>query len=385
MSCSVRLTGRGAALLAFGVPMLGFGLWGAYPFMAALGAAALGAVLAAVLLTARTLRVEVRRSVYPGRVEKGDPAMARLRVNNSGRHRLAAFTTTDALGEATRTIRARPLRPGAGASYTYEIPTGKRGRLTVGPLTLHRVDPLELARSRHPSGATDTLWVHPRQYPARALTGGHRRHHHDGATTDDALRGSMEFVDLREYAPGDEFRLLHWKATARTGRLMVRELADPEQPRFTLLLDTRTTTFAEGLFEEAVDTAASLLAASARAGSHSRLITPAGLDVPMPGGPKAALRLLDELAQVGREGGRNSALVPAALSAGRGAGGVLVVVTSVTTRPAELARLRHRFPAIHMIVLAEEKPVAVTVPGVRILGAAGAEEAVRRWNEVATA
>ncbi|MGH3240873.1 MAG: DUF58 domain-containing protein [Spirillospora sp.] len=364
--------------------MLGLGLWGAYPFIAALGAAALGAVLAAVLLTARTLHVEVRRSVYPGRVEKGEPAMARLRVNNPGGRRLAAFTTTDALGETTRTIRVRPLRPGAAASYTYEIPTGKRGRFTVGPLTLHRVDPLELARTRRPTGATDTLWVHPRQYPARAMTGGHRRHHHDGATTDDALRGSMELVDLRDYAPGDEFRLLHWKATARTGRLMVRDLADPEQPRFTLLLDTRTTTFAADLFEEAVDTAASLLAASARAGYHSRLITPAGLDVPMPGGPKAALRLLDELAQVGRDGARGTALVPSALSAGRGAGGVLVVVTSVSTRPAELARLRPRFPAIHMIVLADEKPVAVTVPQVRILGAARADEAVRRWNELAT-
>lgn len=391
MSLAVRLTGRGVALLGGGVPMAGFGLWGGYPFLAALGAAAVGAVLASVLMVAGTYRVGVRRSVYPDRVQKGDPALARLWVTNSGRRAAGAFRATDTLGDSSETIRVRALRPGASASYNYAIPTTRRARLTVGPLTVDRVDPLELARNRRSTGETATLWVHPRQYPARGLAGGHRRHHHEGATTSDALRGSVDQVDLREYVPGDPIRHVHWKATARTGRFMVRELADPEQPRFTLLLDTRPGVLSDALFEEAVDVAGSLLAASARAGDHSRLVTVAGdepsgggLDLAMPGGPRAALRLLDELAEVGQDVRASAALVPASLSAGNGTGGVLVVVTGGDTHPAEVARLRYRFGPIFMIALAPSAPVAVRVPGVRILGASTAEQAIRRWNEAAS-
>ncbi|GFJ95351.1 DUF58 domain-containing protein [Phytohabitans rumicis] len=242
---------------------------------------------------------------------------------------------------------------------------------------LHRVDPFGLARNRLPTGATAQLWVHPRQLPARTLTGAYPRHHHDGPTAD-AVRGSADLRDVREYVPGDEVRHLHWKATARTGRLMVRDLADPQQPRLTLLLDTRPHALSADGFEEAVDLAASLLAASARAGHHSRLVTSGGRDLRTPGGVRAARLLLDELCELRQDGQRGGALVPEPLSAGRTAGGGLVVVTAGA---AQLAALRHRFsPIVVLDLTAAGTPAAL--PGVRILGADSAAQAVHRWNEV---
>jgi uncharacterized protein (DUF58 family) len=373
----MRLTRRGFVVFGIAVLLLGFGQWGGYPLLRALGLLMRGAVIAAVVITIRKLNVAVERVVYPDRVERGKPALARLQVRNPGASRQPAMFALD--GDAQR-IQIRPLVAGGHATYHYELPTKVRGKLTVGPLTLHRVDPFGLASNKLPTGETGTLWVHPRQYPARALVGGHPRHHHDGATTDDTLRGSVELQDVREYQPGDEVRHMHWKATARTGRLMVRDLIDPQQPRFTLLLDTRAGSLAAQEFEEAVDFAASLLGASARAGHHSRLVTSSGIDLPTPGGPHAARVLLDELAQVGQT--KDSALVPGVLSASRGVGGCLMLVTTPSAELTSLAWLRHRFSVIFLVALGEIEQRSA-VAGARVVGARDAAQAVLAWNEVA--
>lgn len=379
----MRLTRRGAAVAVLAVLLLVAGQWGGYPVLRALGAVLLGAVLTAVALTARGLRVGVRRSVYPDRVERGSPAVASLRVRNPGSARQPALLASDGLADAPQTVRVRPLRPGAEATYHYELPTGRRGKLTVGPLALHREDLFGLARNRLPTGEMSTLCVHPKRHPARAFAGRHPRHHHDGASTDDALRGSVDLRDVREYVPGDEVRHLHWKATASTGRLMVRDLADPEQPRFTALLDTRPGSLPAPAFEEAVDFVASLVTAAAVAGQHSRLITSSGVDVPTAGGTHAARILLDELAELAQSGDPDAAVVPGVLAARRGTGGCLVLVTSPTADLSSLSLLRNRFSATFVFAVGDLRRHAATVAGAKVLGAADAAQAVRRWNEVA--
>ena len=148
--------------------LLAAGLVAAYPVLTGLGAMLAAAVLAAVALTAPPLRVEVRRAVHPDRVERGRPALARLHVRNVGTRRQTGFVAVDTAGAATRAVTLPGLLAGAEATRHYELPTSARGRLTVGPLTLHRADPFGLARRRLPTGETTTLWVHPRVYPAQA-------------------------------------------------------------------------------------------------------------------------------------------------------------------------------------------------------------------------
>lgn len=50
--------------------------------------------------------------------------------------------------------------------------------------------------------------------------------------------GAGEFVDYREYAPGDDLRKLDWKALARTGRTYLKLFQDETDLRCTLVLDT---------------------------------------------------------------------------------------------------------------------------------------------------
>ncbi len=49
--------------------------------------------------------------------------------------------------------------------------------------------------------------------------------------------GSAEFVDHREYSPGEDLRRIDWKLLARTGRPYVRQYQDETNLRCTLLLD----------------------------------------------------------------------------------------------------------------------------------------------------
>ncbi|GLY65103.1 DUF58 domain-containing protein [Amycolatopsis taiwanensis] len=377
----MRLTRRGAAVLVAAIVLFGIGQWAGYPLFLATAGAAAGAVIAAVAVTARRPRVAVVRDLYPDRVERGRPAVARLRVRNPGARRQPGFTAGDAVGAGFQSVAVRPLAPGAEAVYHYELPTGGRGRHQVGPLTLDRADALKLGRRRLSTGDTATLWVHPRIYPVNAIAGGHARHHHEGQATEASPRGSLDVREVREYVVGDEVRHLHWKATARTGRLMVRDYADPYQPRFTALLDDRPESLAPPAFEEAVDLAASLAVAAAKADHRCRLVTCGGTDIATRGGTTVVRGLLDELCLLDRADGPGLPLVPAPLLTG--GGGTLVVISGRLSEVdhAGLAAVRSRYPEQIVLALGTTKG-NFAVPGAKVLSAVDAADAAHRWNAV---
>jgi uncharacterized protein (DUF58 family) len=212
-----------------------------------------------------------------------------------------------------------------------------------------------------------------------AIAGGHPRHHHEGRTSETSLRGSLDVREVREYVVGDEVRHLHWKATARTGQLMVRDYADPNQPRFTTLLDNRRESPAGAAFEEAVDLAASLVVAAATADHRCRLVTSCGVDVGTRGGAAAVRHLLDELCVLDRADGTGLPLLPGTLP--RTGGGTLAVISAALSHAdrAALAAVRPLYSEVVVLVLgANAQPPQV--PGAQVLQAADAVDAARRWN-----
>ncbi|WP_328605799.1 DUF58 domain-containing protein [Amycolatopsis sp. NBC_00345] len=373
----LRPTRRGLGVLVTTVVLFAFGQLAGYPLFLAISGAGAGALVAAAAVTGRRPRVAVSREVYPDRVERGRPAFAKLRVHNPTGRRQGAFSAGDRVGAGFHSVSVRALAAGAEAVHHYDLPTERRGKHQVGPLTLDRGDPLGLGRRRLTTGETATLWVHPRIHVMRAPAGGRPRHHHEGAAVDERLRGSFDLREVREYVPGDEVRHLHWKATARTGQLMVRDYVDPDQPRFTALLDTRV----QGpLLEEAVDLAASLVASAARADQPARLVTAGGLDVDTGGGPAALRRLLDALTVLEPSG--DSALVPEDLVRS-GVGGLAVVTAGGTAADrAALAALRGRYSHVVVFVLGDAGSLR-GLPDTTVLPVSGAADAARRWNAIA--
>jgi uncharacterized protein (DUF58 family) len=152
----------------------------------------------------------------------------------------------------------------------------------VGPLRLERRDPLGLAVAGRAAGLRHTLVVHPATHPMSVAPSGRSRHL-EGPLADTALGSGATFDRLREYSPGDDPRFIHWRSTARTGTLMVRDDIDTSLPTTIVLLDTDEDAYdvAPGgdgagrapwsgrvvdAFEAAVEVAASALADAARAG-----------------------------------------------------------------------------------------------------------------------
>ncbi len=375
----MRPTGRGVVVLGCAVALYVLGVMLGMPLPRALAGCAVGALLVAVVPVLGRLRPGVRRSVHPDRVQRGAAAVAELVVTNATTHRQPAFLARDTVGGEAREVTVRALPPGGSARYHYELPTERRGRVAVGPLSIERSDLLGLARSRGAVGEFAELRVYPRRHPVRLSSAGRARHHHDGEPPPTPMRGSMDLRALREYVVGDEVRHLHWKATARTGRLMVREYVDPAQPWGVLLLDTRSRALGRERFEEAVEVIASIAWAACEQDRPVRLCTTTGLRVDVRGGARGARELLDLLCEVRQDDEGDVAPDLAGLGAARGDGWLVHVGGAAADHVRVPAR---RFAQSVLFDLSADY-LSRDYEGMLTLRAATAAEALRAWNAVA--
>jgi uncharacterized protein (DUF58 family) len=99
----------------------------------------------------------------------------------------------------------------------------QRGRFRLGPMTFSSGDPLGLFHLQRQLPATSTMIVYPAtvDIPAFAPSAGY-------LPGGEAMRRRTHYITTnvsgtRDYAPGDSFSRIHWRTTARTGRLMVKE------------------------------------------------------------------------------------------------------------------------------------------------------------------
>ncbi len=150
------------------------------------------------------------------------------------------------------------LRPGHPVTQELEIPALRRGIVQVGPATTVRSDPLGLLRREHAFDDVHELYVHPRTVAVPSTSAGLIRDL-EGNPTRRLVDADMSFHAIREYAPGDSRRQIHWKSTAKTGRLMVRQYEESRRSRMAVVLAVAEAEFADAdEFELAVGCAASL-------------------------------------------------------------------------------------------------------------------------------
>lgn len=372
----MRLTGRGVAVLVTAAVLLLVGLLLGLPLLRAVAGFAAGALLVAMVPALGRLRPVIRREIHPDRVQRGSPAVAQLVVTNASGQRQPAFVARDTAGDHAEVVDVRALPPGGSARYLYELPTQRRGRIDVGPLVVERSDLLGLARSRGEVGEVTQLWVYPRRHAVRLSPAGRSRHHHEGEPPRLPMPGSMDLRALREYVVGDEPRHLHWKATARTGQLMVREYVDPAQPWSLIMLDDRAAALSPAAFEEAVEIVASLLWESCELDRPGRFCTASGQRIETRGGATGARDLLDRLCLVQQTDHPELALDVARIGGRRGDGWFVHV--GGTPDPAVSLAAR-RFGQAVMFDLGTGEPAPTVTPTIR---AADAGTAIATWNRM---
>lgn len=188
----------------------------------------------------RSLRVEAERQ-WPPLLVQGAPADVELHLATPVRHGLTV-RLREALHPAVAAAPERKeLRVGAGerVAWTYRLYPRRRGDHEIGPLTARVLGPWRLAWHEREVLPTENRRVYPQvRWDGKV---GHLlllAHRHALGGNPLKLRGiGREPYGVREYLPGDPTSRIHWKATARHGRLVSREDTWERGARLVILLD----------------------------------------------------------------------------------------------------------------------------------------------------
>ncbi len=224
-SINARLTGRGYGLLGLSLVMILLGALLPEPIAVQLGLLGWCLVLIARLVAPRNLKgLRVARKLPPAAFA-GHLFPYTMELCNDSRQTRYAIEVEDSIaGPAERGLDAAQV-PACGKSLrAFEtrllrrgVRHGARARLLSRfPLGLWQVE-LEL-RDR-----VDMI-VYPRPVPPRQLYDAQDAALLDAEEDESARRDwSGDFHGIRGFQPGDRMKLIHWPATARAGRLMVRQ------------------------------------------------------------------------------------------------------------------------------------------------------------------
>ena len=250
-------------------------------------------VMVALAFTLGRPRYDVSLELRETRVVVGQEAAGRLGVRNTATRRTLP-SRLDLPVAAEAASFAIPSMPGGGwHGEEFEIPTRRRGVVPIGPARSVQGDPFGL--SGRPTDWTQMieLFVHPRTVNLPGRQTGFI-HDLEGHASAHLTVSDMSFHALREYVPGDDRRHIHWRSSARTGDLMVRQFEETRQSRVALALDTAAGSYLDDEeFEVAVSVIGSVAVQCLREENPLALMTT--VDV-LPA--VSALRALDEMCRV---------------------------------------------------------------------------------------
>jgi uncharacterized protein (DUF58 family) len=301
----------------------------------------LSVIVASGILSESTMKkLKVRRRPPP-QVFAGRPFLMEISVENKKKF-LASYSI-----EVEDLIDGHPLDkkcyflkipPGRTQRTSYRHTFNRRGLHTLDGFRIGTKFPFAFFRKSRDVADEGEILVFPAVHPM-PLPAPRARFLGENPVARLGRRG--EFFGLREYRGDDDRRAIHWRSSARAGRLLVREFEEEAQRRATILCDNALPAGADAeaelALEKAVSLAASLAAVYVAAGWSVRLIC-RGAQVPFGVGPPQLLRILKVLAllpTVGPEVGFAGVVEPQGES-------VLVIpsgVTEVGGRPANCGRV----------------------------------------------
>ncbi len=227
------------------------------------------------------------------RVAVGDDAVGSIAVTNTATRPLLPASVELPVGAATAIFHLPRMKPGQTHEDLFTIPTARRAVIVVGPVRSVRADPLHLLRRRVLWTGPQDLYVHPRTVALAGSASGFIRDL-EGMPTTELSSADVSFHALRDYVPGDDRRHIHWKTTARTNKLMVRQFEETRRAHIAISLSINTDEYeSEAEFETAISVAASI--------GRQAIVEQRELDVITQGGPlrcETRRTLLDDFTRI---------------------------------------------------------------------------------------
>ena len=163
-----------------------------------------------------------------------------------------------ACGAAVEPQIVSVLRPGETARIFVPLTPLRRGRLAFTRVSVARAEPLGLLRGVARLRLPDTLIAVPPRHPVPPLALGMDRHRLGRRPLVRTAGGGEEFFGLRDYRPGDPERYIHWRSFAKRALPVVKQFADPQRERRSLVIDCHQRVPDESRFEAVLSVAASL-------------------------------------------------------------------------------------------------------------------------------
>ncbi|MET4783030.1 DUF58 domain-containing protein [Glaciihabitans sp. UYNi722] len=243
----------GAAVVSFIISgVLG---WVEFTF---LGATLLAGFLIAVGFVFGRATYKVLIELNPRRVVAGQRALGRMLVTNSGQKALLPTRMELPVGSGVAEFIVPRLAPGAESEELFAMPTHRRALILAGPAISVRGDQLGLVRRTVSWTEQVELFVHPQTTRLLATARGLVRDL-EGQTSAVITNSDLAFHALRQYEPGDDIRNVHWRTSARTGQLMVRQYTETRRSQLLLMQSAETSHYAsEDEFELGISVMASI-------------------------------------------------------------------------------------------------------------------------------
>lgn len=255
-----KLTKLGSMVPLAAAVLGGLSILTADSWLLLLAGGALGLLVAALVQQPRI--AELAFYVFPlGRTTVGETVLWHEHVSNPSERRTSlARVTHERIGLADVTMLIPPLRPGQTACIKTQREVIARTSGALGTVTIASSEPLGLIKRRIGGAWTCDLIAHPRVSPVQVKT---RQATDDGTGTAVVSRAGLDVHGVREWQPGDGTGQVHWRSTARRGRLVVLERETRVCVGFALLVVGPP---GQPSWEPLVALAASNAVAAARAG-----------------------------------------------------------------------------------------------------------------------
>lgn len=263
--------GRFVVLAGVASAVVGFVLgWQEFVYLAI---TLFGALIVAVAFLFGRGSFRVTVELTPRRVTAGERALGRLEIENSGIRRSTPTRVELPVGAGVAEFVVPALEPGRREDELFAVPTQRRAVIVAGPAVSVRGDQLGLLRRTVRWSDAVELFVHPVTVRLKPSTAGLIRDL-EGEVTKTVTSNDISFHALRTYEPGDDRRYVHWRTSARTGQLMVRQFEETRRSQVIVVFATQRDHYAsEAEFELAVSVMASLSTQILRDDTQADVIT----------------------------------------------------------------------------------------------------------------
>jgi uncharacterized protein (DUF58 family) len=225
------------------------------------------------------MQVSGKRALKETRLFPGDRTELRLEVVNRKILPLPWVEIEDAVppGLLAEQLPPSALRPDLGsllrsssllwyrrAKWKVFLQAGKRGLYSLGPLSISSGDPFGFYRRRAVFPQPDSIIVYPKIFPLASFSPPSRFPLGDIRSEKRIFQDPARPIGLRDYQPFDSLRHIHWKASGRSGRLLVKIFEPTVTLQASLFLGVESYHDESGVREEDFEWGVSLTASLAR-------------------------------------------------------------------------------------------------------------------------